>query len=94
MKISNCTAAEAVACVESGDRVFIHSSGAAPIILVNALLDRADEIHDVELTSMSTFGKINWNRPEVLKSFYLNSLFVSENVRAWCICTHLPERDT
>ncbi len=88
MKISNCTAAEAVACVESGDRVFIHSSGAAPIILVNALLDRAGEIHDVELTSMSTFGKINWNRPEVLQSFYLNSLFVSENVREWANGEH------
>ena len=78
-----CTPEEAVSIVESGERVFIHSSGAAPILLVNALLDRAGQIYDVELTSMSTFGKINWKRPEVLESFYLNSLFVSENVREW-----------
>ena len=83
MEIKYCTPEEAVMLVESGDRVYIHSSGAAPMILVNALLARAGSIHDVELTSMSTFGKMNWDRPGVHESFYLNSLFVSENVRAW-----------
>ena len=83
MGLNYCTAEEAVKLVRSGDRVFIHSSGAAPIILVNALLARAGELSGVELTSMSTFGKIDWKKPEVLQSFYLNSLFVSENVREW-----------
>lgn len=74
---------EAVQLVESGNRVFIHGGAATPIGLINALLSRAGSITDVELVSISTHGKINWNRPEVLRNIYLNSLFVSENVRGW-----------
>jgi len=77
------TTEEAVSLVKSGDRVFIHGSAATPLPLVNALLDRAGELHDVELVSISTYGDINWNRPNVLESFYMNSLFVSANVRGW-----------
>jgi acyl-CoA hydrolase len=77
------TTEEAVSLVKSGDRVFIHGSAATPLPLVNALLDRAGELHDVELVSISTYGDINWNRPDVLESFYMNSLFVSANVRGW-----------
>ena len=77
------TAEKAVEIIESGNRVFIHGSAATPLSLVNALLKRAGDIKDVELMAISTLGTINWNQPEVQKSFYLNSLFVSANVREW-----------
>ena len=77
------TATEAVQLVESGNRVFIHGSAATPVNLVNTLLKRAGSIHDVELVSISTHGKIDWNHPEILNSFHLNSLFVSANIRDW-----------
>jgi acyl-CoA hydrolase len=77
------SAEEAVKIVESGNRVFIHGSAATPSRLIDALLNRAGDIYGIELVAISTFGKINWDRPEVKKSFYLNSLFVSENVRDW-----------
>jgi acyl-CoA hydrolase len=83
MSLQYTTAAEAVRLVNTGNRVFIHGSAATPVVLVNALLARAGEIHNVELTAISTYGNIAWNRPDVLGSFYLNSLFVSENVREW-----------
>jgi acyl-CoA hydrolase len=83
MEIKYQTAEEAVKLVESGDRVFLHGSAATPIILINALLKRASEIKNVELVSISTYGKIDWNHPDVLESFYFNSLFVSENIRGW-----------
>ncbi|MCF8451303.1 MAG: 4-hydroxybutyrate CoA-transferase [Taibaiella sp.] len=73
----------AVELVQSGNRVFMHGSAATPVTLINALLKRAGSITGVELTAISTFGKIDWNHPEVLNSFYLNSLFVSENIRGW-----------
>lgn len=73
----------AVELVQSGNRVFMHGSAATPVTLINALLKRAGIITGVELTAISTFGKIDWNHPEVLNSFYLNSLFVSENIRGW-----------
>ena len=78
------TAEEAVSIIESNSRVFIHGGAATPLRLLNALLDRGGaEIKKVELVAISMYGNINWNRPEVLHSFYLNSLFVSENIREW-----------
>lgn len=76
------TAAEAVACVQSGHRVFIHGSAATPVPLVNALLDRHETLRNVELVGITNMGGINFNTPEFKKSFYFNSLFVSENIRA------------
>ena len=83
MDLRYVTAAEAVRVVASGNRVFIHGSASTPVSLVNELFKRAGVINDVELVSMSTYGNLEWNHPEVLKSFRLNSLFVSENVRDW-----------
>lgn len=83
MDLRYVTAAEAVRVVANGNRVFIHGSASTPVSLVNELFKRAGVINDVELVSMSTYGNLEWNHPEVLKSFRLNSLFVSENVRDW-----------
>ncbi len=77
------TAAEAVALVKSGDRVFVHGSAATPNRLLAALLARAGEISGVELVAISTLGEIDWKHPAVVKSFFLRSLFVSANVREW-----------
>lgn len=77
------TAEEAVKIIESNDRVFVHGSAATPNFLLNHLLKRAGEINNVELVSISTFGDIEWKSPGVTDSFYLNSLFVSANVREW-----------
>jgi len=83
MNISYCSAEEAVKIVKNGDRVFIHGSAATPVPLVNALLQRSHEIKDVELVAISTFGDFDWNHASVKESFYLNSLFVSANIREW-----------
>jgi acyl-CoA hydrolase len=77
------TPAEAVQHVKSGQRVFVHGSAATPSSLLAALLDRAGEITGIELVSISTLGQLDWNRPAVRKNFFLNSLFVSANVREW-----------
>ncbi len=77
------TATQAVRLVENGNRVFVHGSAATPLPILQALLDRAGEIEDIELVMISTYGNIDWNKPVIKKSFYLNSLFVSANVREW-----------
>jgi len=82
------SAEEAVNMITGNSRVFIHGSAATPLKLLNALLNRAGSIHDVELTAISLYGKIDWNRKEVLDSFYLNSLFVSDNIRDWANSDH------
>lgn len=83
MAVVYSSPAEAVQHVKSGNRVFIHGSAATPLTLVQALLARGGEIKDVELVAISTFGQIDWNHPHIRKNFYLNSLFVSGNVREW-----------
>ena len=75
------TAAEAVAVIKSGQRVFLHGSAATPHALVNALLARSGELRGVELVSISTLGALELDRPEVARAFFVNSLFVSQNVR-------------
>jgi acyl-CoA hydrolase len=75
------TATEAVRLVHSHQRVFAHGSAATPRALLKALFARAGELTDVEVVSISTIGDIGLEGPEVRKSFFINSLFVSENVR-------------
>ena len=82
------TAEQAVALVLSGQRVFVHGSAATPHVLLRALLGRAAELSDpawagqvVELVSISTLGPMNFDVPEVQRAFFVNSLFVSDNVR-------------
>ena len=80
--IEYTSAEEAVKVVKSGDRVFIHGSAATPVYLVKALQSRYPELENVELVSITNIGDIDYNNPEYRKSFFFNSLFVSENTRA------------
>lgn len=76
-----CSAEEAVKHIESGTRLFIQGSAATPLTLLQALANRKQELQNVELVSMSTYGGDLFNDPEFAGHFYLNSLFVSSNVR-------------
>jgi acyl-CoA hydrolase len=80
------TPAEAVKHIQSGDRVFVHGSAATPHCLLQALAKRADELSNVEMTAVSTLGKMDI--ADLQEKFYWNSLFVSENVRGWVNTPH------
>lgn len=75
------SAAEAVKHVHSGNRVFIHGSAATPVTLVRALQERHQELNEVELVSITTFGDLDLDNPRYRDSFFMNSLFVSANTR-------------
>ncbi|MBI0400097.1 acetyl-CoA hydrolase/transferase family protein [Cyclobacterium marinum] len=72
---------EAVSCVKSNQRIFIHGSAATPLSLLDALADRKYELKNVEVVSITTLGKMPLADQSCKGSFYLNSLFVSENIR-------------
>lgn len=76
-------ALEAIKYIKSGDRIFIHGSAATPTHIVNTLFENAAAYEDIELVSISTFGDLNWKLPKVTDNFFMNSLFVSANVREW-----------
>ncbi|MGE5520123.1 MAG: acetyl-CoA hydrolase/transferase family protein [Candidatus Dadabacteria bacterium] len=80
MKIYN-TAEEAVRNIKSNSRVFIHGSAATPVCLVNAMLERYRELHNVELVSITAYGDVKFNDPRYHNSFFFNSLFVSSSTR-------------
>ena len=77
----NVSADEAVAAVRSGDRVFIHGVAAAPHILIDALVERAPELRDVEIVHLHTEGSAPYSKAEFVESFRVNAFFVGGNVR-------------
>ena len=75
------TAREAVGCVESGMRVYIHPGCAEPEALVEALMERAPFVKGVEVVHLLTLGTSPYCAPEMSESFRHNALFVGGNVR-------------
>lgn len=67
--------------IKSGDRVFLHGSAATPSFLIRKLAERADSLRGVEIVSISTFGEMPLAEARYSDSFFINSLFVSANVR-------------
>jgi len=76
-----CSAAEAVAKIESRQRVFVHGGAATPQVLLQALSERKDELRGVELVHLHTEGAAPCCEPGMGESFHSNSLFVGKNVR-------------
>lgn len=75
------TAEEAVKIIKSNQRVFVHGSAATPTSLLHALAERRRELENVEIVSITTLGAMPLADPSSRGSFFINSLFVSENVR-------------
>jgi acyl-CoA hydrolase len=79
---TNSIGDDAMNLIKSGNRVFIHGGAATPHFLLRKLVDRAPELFDVELTSISTQGEALFVDPKYKDNFHINSLFVSQNIRA------------
>ncbi len=75
------TPREAVQCVESEMRVFIHPGCAEPEALVEALMGRAPHVRDVEIVHILTMGRADYIAPEMAGHFRHNAFFIGGNVR-------------
>lgn len=75
------SAPEALSIIQSGNRVFVHGSAHTPTFLLSELAKMGDRFKDVELVFISVYGDMQVNKPELLSSFRMNSLFVSASVR-------------
>jgi len=75
------TADSAMCFVKSGMRVYIQPGCAEPEILVEALIRRAPEVHDVEIVHMMTMGAAPYVAPEMAGHFRHNAVFIGANVR-------------
>jgi len=79
--IKHNSASDAVAAIQSGQRVFIHGGMATPHRLVEALVARTDELRDVEFIHLHTSGNAAYADPRYAKSFRVANLFLGENMR-------------
>ncbi|WP_200976273.1 acetyl-CoA hydrolase/transferase family protein [Echinicola sp. 20G] len=86
--VNFCTPEEAVKEIKSNDRVFVHGSAATPATLLRALAKRHEELSNVEIVSITTLGPMPLTETPYNKSFYINSLFVSANVRSAVNSSH------
>ena len=72
---------EAVKIIKSCNRVFVQGGAATPHHLIDKMVERADELRDVELVFMSLQGKVTFTEKKYRENFRTNSVFVSANVR-------------
>ena len=75
------SAQDALRCVDSGMRVYIHPGCAEPETLVEALMGRAPFVHDVEIVHLLTLGTAPYVAPEMEGHFRHNAMFIGGNVR-------------
>jgi len=75
--------AEAVACIQSGHRVFVHGGAATPTVLLDALVAQADRLENVELIHIHVTGRVAYALPEFAGHFRVANLFVGPNMRPY-----------
>ncbi len=75
-------AEDAVQIIQSGQRVFLTGNCSVPQKLLGALVARAHELHDVEITQVLTIGPAPHAAQELEKHLRINNLFIGENVRS------------
>jgi acyl-CoA hydrolase len=80
-KISYVSPQEALSCIQSGNRIFVHGSAQTPTYLLKHLAQEASRLQDVELVSITVYGDVFVDKPEYQGHFHINSLFVSESIR-------------
>jgi 4-hydroxybutyrate CoA-transferase len=72
---------EAISCIQSSNKVFIHTGAAAPQKLIQALIDQAERLRNVQLYQLHTEGPAPYADEKFQESFFVNAFFVGANVR-------------
>ncbi len=75
------TAQEAVQHIKSGDRVILGHACGEPQALTRALVNRANELENVEIIHRVAMGESAYLQPQMQGQFKLNSLFASAPTR-------------
>ena len=72
---------DAMQCIQSNIRVYIHPGCAEPETLVEALLARGPFVRNVEIVHLLTMGCADYISPEMEGHFRHNAMFIGGNVR-------------
>ncbi len=75
------SAAEAIAAIRSGERIFVGSNAAEPQALVDALTSTESCLNRAEIVSIMTMGTAPYSLAEFQGRFRHNTFFIGANVR-------------
>jgi 4-hydroxybutyrate CoA-transferase len=75
------TADEAVKVISSGDKVVIQPGGSAPMHLVNAMVNRKEELYGVDIYHILVVGDLPYMKPGMEKHFKHKAFFIGGNTR-------------
>lgn len=75
------TAADAVSTIKSGDKIFIHANASNPFPLVDALVERAPQLKNVDVFQLLSLGDARHAEEKYRDSFRVQSLFIGHNTR-------------
>jgi 4-hydroxybutyrate CoA-transferase len=76
------SAADAAGVVQSGQSVYLHCAAATPSVVLQALVDRAEELRDVSVVHLHTEGPGPHLAPDMAEHFRHRALFIGPNARA------------
>ena len=76
------TAEKAVEAIQSKQRVFLTGNCSVPQTVLAALVRRAPQLDDVEICQVLTVGPADYVQPGLEGHLRVNTLFISDNVRA------------
>lgn len=74
-------AATALACIESGNRIYLGGGAGVPVSLIDDLTKRAPDLRNVEVTHVLIFAEAPYVQPQYAQSFRHNALFIGHSVR-------------
>ncbi|MCA9519958.1 MAG: acetyl-CoA hydrolase/transferase family protein [Myxococcales bacterium] len=83
------SAADAISVIQSGMRVFVHGGAATPNVLLEALVEQADRLRDVEIIHLHTEGPAVYADEKYARSFTVANLFVGGNLRKRFDCSRI-----
>ncbi len=79
--VNYVSVAQAVAIVQSNQRVFVHGGACTPHFILHEMARQKDRLQNVELVCVSVQGNFELANEEFAGNFHVNSLFVSEPIR-------------
>jgi 4-hydroxybutyrate CoA-transferase len=75
------TAEEAVHQIKSGQRLFLTGNCSVPHKILEALVEYAPELNEIEICHALTIGPTDYVKPEMEGHLHVNTMFISANVR-------------
>ena len=75
------TADEAVKVISSGDKVVIQPGGSAPMHLINAMVNRKEELYGVDVYHILVVDDLPYMKPGMVKHFIHKAVLIGANTR-------------